>query len=70
MTLLLVSIFIPPLAGFLFEPVLIHRERRRLGIADIIVKSLQTLDQHYPKISAAGKQRFDKMRGILQKEKD
>ena len=70
MTLLLVSIFIPPLAGFLFEPVFIHRERRRLGITGIIVKSLQILDPLTPRFSTADKQRFDKMRGILQKEKD
>ena len=39
-------------------------------IAEIIVKSLSTLDLHYPKVTATEKQRFDKMRKYLQKEKD
>lgn len=42
----------------------------RLCVADIIVKNLQTLDLHYPKVSAADKKRFDKMRRILRKEKE
>ncbi len=42
----------------------------RFCVADIIVKSLQTLDLHYPKVSAADKKRFDKVRKILQREKD
>jgi len=40
----------------------------RLVVADIIVKSLASLDLHYPKVAAEDLDRFDEMRRTLQKE--
>jgi PPK2 family polyphosphate:nucleotide phosphotransferase len=40
----------------------------RLKVADIIVKTLESLDLHYPRITAAEKARFDEMRALLQAE--
>jgi len=42
----------------------------RLCVADIIVKSLDSLDLHYPKVAAEDLDRFDELRRVLQKEKD
>jgi polyphosphate kinase 2 (PPK2 family) len=39
-------------------------------IADIIVQSMNSLCLHYPKVTAAEKKRFEKMRKYLQKEKN
>jgi hypothetical protein len=41
----------------------------RLCVADIIVKSLDSLDLHYPKVAAEDLDRFDELRRVLQKEK-
>lgn len=42
----------------------------KLCVAEIIVRSLASLDLNYPEISADYMNRFDEMRKVLQKEKD
>jgi PPK2 family polyphosphate:nucleotide phosphotransferase len=47
-----------------------NKDYMRFCVADIIVKSLRSLDLNYPRVSAADKKRFVRMRRILRQEKD